>query len=95
MRFLTRCILSSVALLPGAAHAVTLKPIIDTRLRYEHVDQQGIASEADAVVARVRLGIEAIEGPLSFLVEAEGTMALSEKYSSGLNRKTLRPAATG
>ena len=95
MRFLTRCILSSVALLPGAAHAVALKPIIDARLRYEHVDQQGIANEADAVVARARLGLEASQGPLSFLIEAEGTMALSEKYSSGLNRKTLRPAATG
>ncbi len=95
MRFLTRCLISSVVLLPATAQAVKLKPIIDTRLRYEHVDQRGFGHDADAVLAHARLGVEATEGPLSFLVEAESTFALSEKYSSGLNRNTLRPAATG
>lgn len=95
MRFLTRCLISSVVLLPASAHAVDLKPLVDTRLRYEHVDQQGFANEAEAIIARARLGIEGTEGSLSFLVEAEGTFAIEEKYSSGLNRKTLRPAATG
>ncbi|RYH05995.1 MAG: hypothetical protein EON57_06950 [Alphaproteobacteria bacterium] len=95
MRFLTRCFISSVVLLPATAHAVKLKPLVDTRLRYEHVDQQGFANEAEAVIARARLGVEATEGPLSFLIEAESTFAISEKYSSGLNRKTLLPAAAG
>jgi hypothetical protein len=95
MRFLTRCLLSSVVLLPASAHAVKLKPLIDTRLRYEHVDQQGFANEAEAITARARLGVEGTEGPLSFLVEAEGTFAIQEKYASGLNRKTLLPAARG
>ena len=40
------------------AHA-DLKPIIDGRLRYENVDQAPLAEEADAVTARLRLGIEA------------------------------------
>jgi len=96
MRFLTCCLMSTVALLPAtAAQAVKLKPIIDTRLRYEHVDQTGIANEGNAVTARARLGVEATEGPLSFLVEAEGTLAIDEDYSSGVNRKTLLPAAVG
>ena len=95
MRFLTCCLMSSAALLPAAAQAVKLKPLIDTRLRYEHVDQQGFANEAEAITARARLGVEATEGALSFLVEAEGTFAIEEKYSSGLNRKTLLPAAAG
>ncbi len=95
MRFLTCCLVSSAVLLPAAAQAVKLKPLIDTRLRYEHVDQTGIANEAEAITARARLGIEASEGPLSFLIEAESTFAISEKYSSGVNRKTLLPAARG
>ena len=91
MRFLTCCLLSSAVLFPAAAQAVKLKPIIDTRLRYENVDQTGIAREANALTARARLGIEAVEGPFSFLVEAEGTMALDESYFSGVNRKTSYP----
>lgn len=95
MRFLTCCLVSATALLPAAAQAVKLKPIVDTRLRYEHVDQAGITNEADALIARARLGIEATEGPLSFLIEAESTFAISETYASGVNRKTLLPAARG
>ena len=95
MRFLTCCLMSSAVLLPGAAQALKLKPIIDTRLRYENVDQAGIANQADAITARARLGVEATEGDFSFLVESEATMALSGKYASGVNRKTLLPAATG
>jgi len=34
------------------------KPIIDARLRYENVDQTGVANEADAVTLRARLGVE-------------------------------------
>src|SRR5688572_18115918 len=95
MRLLTCCLMSSAALLPAAAQAVKLKPIIDARLRYENVDQTGIGHEADALTARARLGIEATEGPLSFLVEGEGTLALDEKYASGVNRKTSLPAPIG
>src|SRR6185436_13070135 len=91
MRFLTCCLMSSAALLPAAAQAVKLKPIVDTRLRYENVDQAGLAKDANALTARARLGVEATEGPLSFLVEAEGTLALNESYFSGLNRKATYP----
>ncbi|WP_340316087.1 alginate export family protein [Rhizorhabdus argentea] len=95
MRFLTCCLLSSAVLFPAAAQAVKLKPIIDTRLRYENVDQTGFGNKADALTARARLGVEAVQGPFSFLVEAEATLALDENYSSGVNRKTALPAAIG
>ena len=34
------------------------KPIIDLRLRYEHVEQDGVANNADAYTGRARLGYE-------------------------------------
>jgi hypothetical protein len=91
MRFLTCCLLSSVVLLPAAAQAVKIKPIVDARLRYEGVEQQGLAHDADALTFRARVGAEATEGPFSVLVEGEGTLALNESYFSGVNRKTTYP----
>jgi hypothetical protein len=83
--------MSSAVLLPAAAHAVKIKPIVDARLRYEGVEQQGIARDADALTLRGRVGAEATEGAFSVLIEGEGTLALSESYFSGVNRKTTYP----
>jgi len=78
MRTLSLCLLSSAALAaPAMAAPLTFKPLIDTRLRYENVDQTGVAREADAITARVRAGYELSSGPFSFLAEAEGTLAIS------------------
>lgn len=89
MRTLQLCLLSSAVLAaPATAAPLTFKPLIDTRLRYENVDQAGVAREADAITARVRAGYELSSGPFSFLAEAEGTLAISKKYNSGLNGKT-------
>jgi uncharacterized membrane protein affecting hemolysin expression len=41
----------------GAAFSEA-KPIIDTRVRYEGVDQELIAKEAEALTVRARLGFE-------------------------------------
>jgi hypothetical protein len=70
---------------PALAGDVELKPIIDARLRYENVDQDGIAVEGDAVTLRLRAGVEAKSGPFAFLIEGEGTLAIVEDYNSGLN----------
>ena len=91
MRFLTCCLMTSAALIPATAQAVKLKPLIDTRLRYESVDQTGLARDASAITARARLGVEAVQGPFSFLIEAESTFAIKESYFSGVNRKTTYP----
>lgn len=76
---------------PAMAQDITLKPLLDARLRYESVDQDGIARDAEAVTARIRSGFEAASGPFSFLAEAEATLAISEKYNSTLNGKAMFP----
>lgn len=76
---------------PAFAEPLKLKPIIDARLRYENVDQDGIAREADAVTLRMRSGIVATTGPWSFLAEAEGTLGLSNRYNSTTNGHTRFP----
>jgi hypothetical protein len=76
---------------PAFADEFSLKPLVDVRLRYEGVDQVGVADDAQAVTMRVRSGVVAKKGPFSFLVEAEGTLAIVEDYNSGLNGKTTFP----
>jgi hypothetical protein len=76
---------------PALADEVAIKPIIDARLRYESVDQTGLLSDADAATLRMRAGFEAKQGKFAILAEAEGTLALSEKYNNGLNGKTTYP----
>jgi hypothetical protein len=79
--------LSSTAIASPALAEVEVKPIIEARLRYENVEQQGVAVEADAVTLRLRAGVTAKSGPLSVLVEGEGLLAIVEDYNSGVNGK--------
>lgn len=76
---------------PAAAQTVTLQPLLDARLRYESVDQDGIARNADAVTARIRSGVQADSGPFSFLVEGEALLAIDQHYNSTVNGKTQFP----
>jgi len=77
---------------PVCAQDIALKPLIDARLRYETVDQAGLATEtSDAVTARLRAGIQASSGPLSAIVEGEGTLALVDRYFDGLHGAATRP----
>lgn len=64
----------------GGPGAFTIKPLIDTRLRYEGVDQGAL--DADAVTLRVRAGAEAKFGPFSLLAEGEGTVAAVNDYNA-------------
>ncbi len=63
---------------------LTIDPIIEGRLRYEHVDQDTapVALDADAVTLRLRAGAEAKLHSLSFLAEAEGTLAVVDNYNA-------------
>ena len=85
--------LAAVALLGGAASAQTVKviPLIDARLRWENVRQDGISRDADAVTVRIRSGVQAQSGPFSALVETEATLAIVERYDSGANGRTVYP----
>lgn len=60
---------------------LTIDPIIDGVLRWEHVDQDDIDLDADAVTMRLRAGVEATTHGLSFLAEAESTLAIVDHYN--------------
>src|SRR5207247_7494074 len=76
---------------PARAGGVTVKPLLDLRLRWENVDQDGIAKDANAVTLRARTGAEVTLGDFRLLGEAESTMPFVERYFSGLNGKTKFP----
>ena len=81
-------VISTASLANSAlAKPVVVKPIVDARLRYETVDQAGVAGDADALTVRVRAGATAKASDFTFLVEGEGTLAIVEKYNSGVNGK--------
>lgn len=76
---------------PAIAGDIKVKPLIDTRLRWENVDQTGTVKDADAVTFRARVGAELALGDWRLLGEAEGTAALSDHYFNGFNGKTQYP----
>jgi hypothetical protein len=69
--------------------------ILESRLRYETVSQDGISKDAQAVTLRTRLGYEtpAFHG-FKALVEGETVTALSDRYNSSTNGKTGYPLVT-
>jgi len=71
------------------------KVILESRLRYESVDQDGFAKDAQALTLRTRLGYETpgFRG-LKALVEGENVTALSDRYNSTTNGKTAYPVVT-
>ena len=69
------------------------KPIIESSLRFEDVDQTGIANKADAVTWRNRIGWQT--GAFhnwSLLVEIENTTPLTDAYNSTVNGRTRYPS---
>jgi hypothetical protein len=78
-------------IIPTAAQAQQVKPLLDFRLRWENADQDGFAKDADALTLRGRAGAELTWQDWSLLAEGEGTAALVERYDSGLNDKTAHP----
>src|SRR5882672_1721265 len=57
------------------------KPIIDTRLRMESVDQDPLAQDANALTLRARLGFETGKAwNTSLLVEADAVIPLQDDY---------------
>ena len=56
------------------AEDVTIDPIIDGRIRYEHVDQT--VTDADAVTMRLRAGAEVKVHNFAVLAEAEGMLSI-------------------
>ncbi len=96
---------AAVAILAGlatAAHAAdtaappasppAFKPLLESSLRFENVDQQGFAKDAEALTWRNRFGIQTAEvNHVTALVEFENTAVLTEHYNSTVNGKTQYP----
>jgi hypothetical protein len=73
------------------AQEVRVTPLAEARLRYEHVDQDGLAENADALTLRVRAGVSASAGGFGALVEAQGNLAVADAYYDGLEGPATRP----
>ena len=68
------------------------KPIFESSLRSEHVDQFGFAKQADAITWRNRFGFTTGDfHNVKLLVEADNVSALKDEYNSTLNGKTAYP----
>lgn len=76
---------------PPSMGGIALRPLVDARLRYEHVEQQDIVRAADAVTARLRTGVELGSGGWTLLAESEATLAISQRYDDGLAGRSLFP----
>ncbi len=63
-------------------NGVTLDPIADMRLRYEHVEQASQARDANALTMRLRAGADLRAGDFSLLVEGESTLAIVQDYNA-------------
>ncbi len=88
--FATAAVLAAAG--PACAQSITLKPLVDMRVRYETVEQGGLPHDADALTFRLRGGLQASSGPWSALVEGEGTLAAVDHYYDGLRGSAaLRP----
>jgi len=85
--------LLAAALLPCAASAqdFSVKPLLDARLRYENVDQDGIARDANAVTLRLRPGLQVSDGGWSALIEGEANLVFDTAYNDGTNGRTQFP----
>jgi hypothetical protein len=64
----------------ASSDGLQVKPLLDSRLRYENVDQPAL--DADALTFRLRAGAEAKLGQFTLLAEAEGTTALVNNYNA-------------
>jgi hypothetical protein len=77
---------------PACAQSITLKPLVNFRVRYEHVDQNELAiDQSSALTFRLRGGLQASSGHWSALVEGQGTLAAIDHYYDGLDGAATRP----
>ena len=96
-----KTLLKSVFLGAGSAIALTSVTapaladgdfIFNSRLRYETVEQDGFANDAEGVTLRTRFGYQSEEfDGLSFLIEGENVLHLVDDFNSTVNGNTGFP----
>jgi len=68
------------------------KPILEARLRFEHVDQDPIPKDAEAATLRARLGFETGKAwGTALLAEGEFVWPLTSRYDSTVNGNSAYP----
>lgn len=68
------------------------KILADLRYRFEHVDQDGIANDANAHTVRARLGFQTGKvWDLQFLAEAEGVLAFNDDFNDTVPNRPAWP----
>lgn len=88
----TACTVAQASPVTGALGET--KPIIDLRLRHEHVDQDPLAANADAMLFRARLGAETGKAwNTALLVEGDFVTPLIDNYrdDTAVNTNTAYP----
>lgn len=77
--------LQALASAPDATGLAAGEPMVDLRIRYEHVEQDNALEDGDALTTRLRLGYAAAPADdWSVLVEYEGVFATGgQDYNSG------------
>lgn len=76
---------------PACAQDVIVKPLLDTRLRYETTEQDGLSRQAEALTLRIRPGVQLAKGRWSALIEGEANIGIVHDYNDGTNGKTAFP----
>lgn len=82
---------AGVMLAAGPAGAQDIAPLIEARLRHEHVAQADLPQDADALVLRVRAGATVTSGAFSVLAEGQALWAPVDRYNDGLHGPATRP----
>ena len=68
------------------------KLLIDARYRFEHVDQDGFANDADAHTLRARVGFQTGKvWDLQALIEGEGIVQFTDDFNDTVNGNTAFP----
>lgn len=91
MKRLILTVASLAAADPACAQSIALKPLMEMRFRYEHVDQDDLPRDAAALTLRLRGGVEAKAGRLSAILEGQGTLAVTDHYYDGLHGPQRQP----
>ncbi len=91
MRFWITTAAALGAATPVCAQELAVQPLVEARVRYEHLDQAGFAEVADAVTIRVRAGVALTHGSWVALGEAQGNLAVVDNYHDGLHGPANRP----
>ena len=78
---------------PIVVGGITIKPILDLRLREEIVERDAPLTDASALTLRGRAGVEISSGPFAWLTEGEATVGIVNHYNDTIPFNGVEPHA--